>query len=239
MCHAALPLSNISLSPLALFQQADIVVKAVLIILLLASFATWVAWLMKVLELKKQGRLVVRSMLAIEQLNHLADRIDLPNGATQTMHHISAKEFQLAQSAGLQDENTVKERVISLTDRIISNEKHRLSHGTAILATTGAIAPFVGLFGTVWGIMHSFVAIAQSNVTNLSVVAPGIAEALFATALGLFAAIPAVIFYNHVVRLITQYGLLIEDTMALLMVLLSRDLDQLAAQQRQRPQGDD
>ena len=100
-----------------------------------------------------------------------------------------------------------------------------MSRGTGVLATIGATAPFVGLFGTVWGIMNSFIGISKSQTTNLAVVAPGIAEALLATAFGLVAAIPAVIIYNHFTRSIAGYKSLVADASALVMRLLSRDLD--------------
>lgn len=115
------------------------------------------------------------------------------------------------------------ERVASRLDRIEAAAGRRMTRGTSILATIGATAPFVGLFGTVWGIMNSFIGIAASQTTNLAVVAPGIAEALLATALGLVAAIPAVVIYNHFSRQIAAYKALVGDTSASVLRLVSRD----------------
>ncbi len=109
--------------------------------------------------------------------------------------------------------------------RIEARIGRRLTLGTGVLATIGATAPFVGLFGTVWGIMNSFIGISESQTTNLAVVAPGIAEALLATALGLVAAIPAVVIYNHFARQIAAYRALLADTAAGIERLVSRDLD--------------
>ncbi len=99
----------------------------------------------------------------------------------------------------------------------------RIARGTGVLATIGATAPFVGLFGTVWGIMNSFIGISEAHTTNLAVVAPGIAEALLATAMGLIAAIPAVVIYNHLVRMISAYRALLSDASAQVMLMISRD----------------
>ena len=107
--------------------------------------------------------------------------------------------------------------------RVEAAMSRRISRGTGMLATIGATAPFVGLFGTVWGIMNSFIGISEAHTTNLAVVAPGIAEALLATAMGLIAAIPAVVIYNHLVRMITAYRALLGDATAQVMLLISRD----------------
>ncbi len=119
----------------------------------------------------------------------------------------------------------IKERVTSELSRIEAGAARRKGKAVGILANIGSTAPFVGLFGTVWGIMNSFISISESNTTNLAVVAPGIAEALLATAIGLVAAIPAVIFYNLITRAITGYRLMLTDSAALVERTLSRDLD--------------
>ncbi|MDR0810006.1 MAG: tonB-system energizer ExbB, partial [Gemmobacter sp.] len=119
----------------------------------------------------------------------------------------------------------VKERALSLVSRIEGQALQRLRRGTGLLATIGATAPFVGLFGTVWGIMNAFIGIAETRTTNLAVVAPGIAEALLATALGLVAAIPAVVIYNHFARQIAAYRQALGDAAAAILRLLSRDID--------------
>jgi biopolymer transport protein ExbB len=123
------------------------------------------------------------------------------------------------------EKSGIKERVGSRIERIEADGARRIARGTGILATIGATAPFVGLFGTVWGIMNSFIGISKSHTTNLAVVAPGIAEALLATAFGLAAAIPAVVIYNLFSRQIAGYRALAGDAAAELMRLFSRDLD--------------
>ena len=137
-------------------------------------------------------------------------------------------------SAELMDRDGVKERIASRLERIEAATARRVTRGTGVLATIGSTAPFVGLFGTVWGIMNSFIGISKSHTTNLAVVAPGIAEALLATALGLAAAIPAVVIYNVFSRSIAAYRLLLGDASAAVMRLVSRDLDRLSAMPPQR-----
>jgi biopolymer transport protein ExbB len=128
----------------------------------------------------------------------------------------------------------IKERVASRLERIEANGGRSMMRGTGILATIGAIAPFVGLFGTVWGIMNSFIGISKSQTTNLAVVAPGIAEALLATAFGLAAAIPAVVIYNMFSRQIAGYRALLGDTSAEVLRIVGRDLDRSATLPRAR-----
>ena len=125
----------------------------------------------------------------------------------------------------------VKERLASRLQRIEANRGRIMMRGTGVLATIGATAPFVGLFGTVWGIMNSFIGISKSQTTNLAVVAPGIAEALLATAIGLVAAIPAVVIYNVFSRQIASYRALLADASAEVLRLVGRDLDRAAAPQ--------
>ena len=132
---------------------------------------------------------------------------------------------ELKQSVGLPDNDGIKERIASRLERLEASYGRRISRGTGVLATIGATAPFVGLFGTVWGIMNSFIGISKSHTTNLAVVAPGIAEALLATALGLAAAIPAVVIYNVFARSIAAYRALLGDAAAEVLRLASRDLD--------------
>src|SRR5207342_2806075 len=135
-------------------------------------------------------------------------------------------EFRL--SEGIAEKDGLKERIASRLERIEAAGARSISRGTGVLATIGATAPFVGLFGTVWGIMNSFIGISKSHTTNLAVVAPGIAEALLATALGLAAAIPAVFIYNLFARQITNYRALIGDASAEVLRLVSRDLERPA-----------
>ena len=134
-------------------------------------------------------------------------------------------------SDGINDKGSIKERLVSRLERIEAALGRRMMRGTGVLATIGAIAPFVGLFGTVWGIMNSFIGISKQHTTNLAIVAPGIAEALLATALGLFAAIPAVVIYNMFSRGIAGYRALCGDGAAEILRIASRDLDRAESAQ--------
>ncbi|MBU3085433.1 tonB-system energizer ExbB [Acinetobacter seifertii] len=227
LSYAAPPQTVISLSPLVLFQHADIIVKTIIILLVLASILSWIVWFGKNFELGKQRRFLLESTKNIVSITHITQTTQLSDFAANQIFQVAQNEFKNIEHQSIVIDSAVKERAIARIERITETEKQRLSMGVSILATIGAIAPFVGLFGTVWGIMHSFVSIAQSNVTNLSVVAPGIAEALFATALGLFAAIPSVILYNHIVRLINQHTLLLANFSTAVLCLLSSNIDQL------------
>ena len=135
-------------------------------------------------------------------------------------------------SSDVADKDGIKERVASRLARLEVAAGRDMNKGTGLLATIGSTAPFVGLFGTVWGIMNSFIGISKAQTTNLAVVAPGIAEALLATAIGLFAAIPAVIIYNQFARSIARYRALVGDASAEVLRLVSRDLDRGEAQIR-------
>jgi biopolymer transport protein ExbB len=142
---------------------------------------------------------------------------------------LDAAGAELTLSVGSADRDGIKERIASRLERIEAACGRRVLLGTGVLATIGATAPFVGLFGTVWGIMNSFIGISKSHTTNLAVVAPGIAEALLATAFGLAAAIPAVIIYNVFARSIANYRALLGDAAAEVLRLAGRDLDLQAA----------
>ena len=148
----------------------------------------------------------------------------LRNATGPVAHLMQAAASEIRFSANLRADG-LKERIAWQLERIEMAAGRKISRGTGVLATIGATAPFVGLFGTVWGIMNSFIGISRQHTTNLAVVAPGIAEALLATALGLFAAIPAVVIYNVFSRSITAYRALYADCTAEVMRLLSRDLD--------------
>lgn len=224
------------LSPWGMFLSADIVVKIVMIGLALASVVTWTVALAKGLELFAAKRRLRAEIRPLAQALSLSDATrDLKNrGDVATFVHAAITELRM--SAGATDKAGLKERVGSRLERIEASTGRRMSRGTGLLATIGATAPFVGLSGTVWGIMNSFIGISKQHTTNLAVVAPGIAEALLATALGLVAAIPAVILYNMFSRSIAGYRALQADAAAEVMRLLSRDLDrqggQLSAQGR-------
>jgi len=225
--NAALPRD---LSPWGMFLNADPVVKAVLIGLAFASVATWTVWLVKTIELMRARRSVrkaLRALAAARRLAEAVDRVAATDGPVGECLAAVADEFRL--SAGSDDRDGIKERVASRLERIEAAWGRRMMRGTGLLATIGATAPFVGLFGTVWGIMNSFIGISKEHTTNLAVVAPGIAEALLATAFGLAAAIPAVVIYNMFARSIAGYRALLGDASAEVLRLVSRDLDRQAA----------
>jgi len=209
-----------------MFMAADIVVKAVMIGLAFASVLTWTIWLAKVIELIAARQRLRATIAMLSEARSLTDCISrLPKGDDAAGALIRAAETELRLSADALDPVGVKERIASRLERIEAAAGRRMIRGTGILATVGAIAPFVGLFGTVWGIMNSFIGISKSHTTNLAVVAPGIAEALLATALGLVAAIPAVVMYNLFSRWIATYRALQADAAAEILRLASRDLD--------------
>lgn len=218
-----------NLSPLGMFLAADWVVKSVMIGLALASLLTWTVWLAKSLELLGARRRANAIVEAIRQSRTLSDALVLTErrkGPAALMLHEAARELKLSDSALDHADNAgVKERVASILSRIEVSAGRRMMRGTGALATIGSVGPFVGLFGTVWGIMNSFIGISESQTTNLAVVAPGIAEALLATAIGLVAAIPAVVIYNIFARSITGYRHLLADAAAGVERLVSRDLD--------------
>ena len=216
------------LSPWSMFLAADIVVKAVMISLAVASVVTWTVFVAKTMELtaaKHEVRASLAILGAAANLNEAAQQFQTRNtGAVAALVHAAVAEANL--SADVPGEG-LKERVAWRLERIEAGAGRMHSFGTNALATIGATAPFVGLFGTVWGIMNSFVGISKAQTTNLAVVAPGIAEALLATALGLVAAIPAVMIYNHFARTISGYRLLLADASSGVLRLVSRDLDRL------------
>jgi len=205
------------LSPWGMFLNADLVVQAVMVGLAFASVITWTAFLAKTLEVEAALRRQRRLLAAVDGARTLADAPAIESVTS------ARTELEMSQDI-LLDREGVKERVASHLERLEAAAGRRMLKGTGVLATIGATAPFVGLFGTVWGIMNSFIGISKSHTTNLAVVAPGIAEALLATALGLVAAIPAVIIYNHFARRIAAYRALVADTSAAVMRVVSRDL---------------
>jgi biopolymer transport protein ExbB len=162
-------------------------------------------------------------LLQSAQLPVQSEAESLQRGSALAMLEAARTELQLSQGLGRCE--GIKERVASRLDRIELETARQQRRGIGVLASIGAVAPFVGLFGTVWGIMNSFIGIAHSNTTNLAVVAPGIAEALLATALGLVAAIPAVLVYNHFSRVLAGLRGLLGDLSAAVQQLVSRDLD--------------
>ncbi|MFC6496679.1 tonB-system energizer ExbB [Gemmobacter lanyuensis] len=217
------------LSPLGMYRKADWVVKSVMITLLVASFLTWTVWLFKTVELalaRWRVRRAGRALRGAETLAAAAQGLPRRADPATFMARAVLEEYSRSDAALPQaGAEGVKERAASLVARIEGQALARLRRGTGILATVGAVAPFVGLFGTVWGIMNAFIGIAETKTTNLAVVAPGIAEALFATAIGLVAAIPAVVIYNHFTRAIGGYRMHLQDAGAAVLRLLSRDID--------------
>jgi biopolymer transport protein ExbB len=221
------------LTPIGMFMAADYIVKTVMIGLALASVLTWSVWLAKVIELMSARRKLLRDLHLVEESRSLNDACGRLGGAKSdiaTLARAAADELQRSHDA--MNHDGIKERVASIFSRIEAGATRRMTRGTGILATIGSVGPFVGLFGTVWGIMNAFIGISKSQTTNLAVVAPGIAEALLATALGLVAAIPAVVIYNMFARWITGYRGLLNDGSAELMRMVSRDLDRVEFQPR-------
>ncbi|KPF97611.1 biopolymer transporter ExbB [Rhodopseudomonas sp. AAP120] len=217
------------LSPWGMFVGADVVVKAVMIGLALASLAAWTVWLSKSIELRRVAAQARRGLSVLENgttLGQVEAECGEASDAVSQMIRSVAREASL--SGGLQDDGFA-DRVALRLERVEAAAARRIAIGTGLLASIGAVAPFVGLFGTVWGIMNAFVGISKANTTNLAVVAPGIAEALLATALGLVAAIPAVVIYNHLSRRIASYRALLGDASAQLMLLISREAARPAA----------
>jgi biopolymer transport protein ExbB len=214
------------LTPYGMFMSADIIVKAVMIGLIFASVLTWTIWLAKTLELFGARWRLKRAQRSLNAARSLADAARAAAGASPHVAVlIRAVEAELARSDRLDIEG-IKERITARFERIEAGVGRKMMRATGILATIGATAPFVGLFGTVWGIMNSFIGISKLHTTNLAVVAPGIAEALLATAFGLAAAIPAVVIYNMFARSIANYRALYADASVEILTLVSRDLSQ-------------
>ena len=216
------------LSPWGMFLAADIVVKAVMVGLAFASVLTWTIWLAKAIELMLARRRLRAAVAALGQARGFDEAAERPGAGAAELIGAAADELQLSGDALA----GVKERIASRLERIEAANARRMIRGTGLLATIGATAPFVGLFGTVCGIMNSFIGISKAHTTNLAVVAPGIAEALLATALGLVAAIPAVVMYNMFSRWIAGYRALQADASAEILRLISRDLDRGALNSR-------
>ena len=213
------------LSPMGMFLAADWVVKAVMIGLLFASVVTWTVWLFKSIEMGKAMAALRGPKQALASAATLKDALPTLAAAGPLFAQLgTATEDELRHSAGLPAEGT-KERLAMRLARIEAEAGRKLNRGTGVLATIGSTAPFVGLFGTVWGIMNAFIGISQAQTTNLSVVAPGIAEALLATALGLVAAIPAVMIYNVFARGLAEYRGQLGDVVSEILRVCARDLD--------------
>ena len=214
------------LSPWSMFKSADVLVKAVMIGLAFASLVTWTIFIAKMIELTVIQRKLRAELAKIADARSLAEaQFALGSKGSVLASLLAAAMREARLSAGITSDAGIKERAASRFTEIVRAEARRIRLGMGLLATIGATSPFVGLFGTVWGIMNSFIGISKSQTTNLAVVAPGIAEALLATAIGLVAAIPAVIIYNHFTRVTKGYMELVSRASGAAGRLLSRDLD--------------
>lgn len=226
---AAAPQASLphDLSPMGMYLQADWVVKAVMLGLLFASVVTWTVWVIKTLQLsklKRQAKSAVQHLHQASSLKEALLALQSSKGTIPMLASAAQHELRLSSDRAMSKDG-VKERTFSRLQNIEATTARQLNHGTGLLATIGSTAPFVGLFGTVWGIMNSFIGIAAANTTNLAVVAPGIAEALLATAIGLLAAIPAVIIYNHFARGMNAFRGQLSNASSEVLRLVSRDLD--------------
>ncbi len=189
-----------SLSPIALFLQADIIVKAVMLGLLIASAWAWAIIVVhgrKLARVRKQAEAFERDFWKSNDIDRFYEGAAKQDNPSARVLGAGLAEWRRSTARPVVDRQGVRDRISAVLDTAVANELDVLGERLNILATIGSVAPFVGLFGTVWGIMRSFSEIASAGNSSLAVVAPGIAEALFATAIGLFAAIPAVIAYNR------------------------------------------
>jgi biopolymer transport protein ExbB len=223
------------LGPWEMFMDAEILVKVVMIGLVICSLLSWTILILKIFEFNAMNRITnqfletFRGAKSISDMGKIAESDEFAGNPLADMAAAASAEVELSRQAGLhvagEHRDTTIMRAQSAVGAVQASLARRLSSGMQFLATVGSTGPFIGLFGTVYGIMHSFIGIANSNTTNLAVVAPGIAEALLATGLGLFAAIPSVVFYNYFQTMITAYGSRTEGFVAELMNAISRQLD--------------
>ena len=223
------------LTPITMFLDAEPVVKVVMIGLVLASVFSWVLLITKLVEFgslnRKSDRFVeaFRSAKTVQDMGRIAMSDEFEGNPLADMAAAAAAEVELSRQAGLAVGGAHRDSTImraqTAVSAVQSSLSKRLSSGMQFLASVGSSGPFIGLFGTVYGIMNSFIGIANTNTTNLAVVAPGIAEALLATGIGLFAAIPAVIFYNYFQTRVSAYGTRSDGFNAELMNAISRQLD--------------
>ena len=223
------------LTPVSMFMDAEPVVKVVMIGLLLASIFSWVLLITKMIEFgglnRKSDRFVeaFRGAKSINDMGRIGISEEFEGNPLADMAAAAASEVELSRQAGLHVSGEHRDSTIMRAQTAVgavqSSLAKRLSGGMQFLASVGSSGPFIGLFGTVYGIMNSFIGIANTNTTNLAVVAPGIAEALLATGIGLFAAIPAVIFYNYFQTQVSAYGTRSDGFNAELMNAISRQLD--------------
>jgi biopolymer transport protein ExbB len=224
-----------SLNPVRMFIDANPVVKTVMIGLLLASVLSWTILIVKLIEFGGLNRAAnkfveaFRSARSVADINRISTSEEFEGNPLADMAAAASGEVELSRQAGLQvageNRDSTVTRASAAVSAVQSGLAKRLSGGMTFLASVGSSGPFIGLFGTVYGIMNSFIGIANTNTTNLAVVAPGIAEALLATGIGLFAAIPAVIFYNYFQTRIAGFGTRTDGFIAELTNAISRQLD--------------
>ena len=223
------------ITPISMFMEATVVVKVVMAGLLLASILSWTLLLIKLFEFGSLNRKTdtflenFRGARTIADMRAVATQEEFDGNPLADMAAAATEEIELSRQSGLSVTgdhlDSALGRAQAAVAAVQSGLAKRLSGGQQFLASVGSIGPFIGLFGTVYGIMNSFIGIAESNTTNLAVVAPGIAEALLATGIGLFAAIPAVVFYNYFNTRIAGYGTRADGFAAELLNGISRQLD--------------
>ncbi len=233
--EADAPSKSGKITPVTMFIDATPVVKTVMIGLLLASIFTWTTLIIKIFEFNALNRSsnkyleAFRGARSIADINRISTAEEFEGNPMADMAAAASGEVELSRQAGLavsgDHRDSTLMRASSAVNAVQAGLGKRLSGGMQLLASVGSSGPFIGLFGTVYGIMNSFIGIANTNTTNLAVVAPGIAEALLATGIGLFAAIPSVIFYNYFQTRISAYGTRTEGFVAELMNAISRQLD--------------
>lgn len=216
-------------SPVTLFLQADFVVKAIMLGLIAASIWTWaiiVAQMLKHRRAASESDFFEEAVGEAQALGDAGKHLGKDKSPSATLFRAAMNEWtRSVRTKVALDKDAARERIADALDGAIESEIEKLSERLNYLATIGSIAPFVGLLGTVWGIMRSFTSIAASQNTSLAVVAPGIAEALLATAIGLFAAIPAVIAYNRLGHGVNRFEARLVRFARYLRSNLSRDLD--------------
>lgn len=224
------------LNPRAMVLNAVPVVKFVVLILALASLLSWMMLGVKAFEIIRLGHSLRRAAVQLHAARTLGDATGIDDAPVRAMLESARHEIKVSAElyhAGLHE--GIKERVQALLLRIEDGCARRMASGLGIFATIGGVTPFIGLFGTVWGIMHSFIGISRAQTTSLAVIAPGIAEALLATSLGLVAAVPATVMYNVIGRRISLYRARLADCTTLVLCLVSRDADRQTLPQTERP----
>lgn len=226
------PVDAAMMNPVELFMTADWVVKSVMIGLAAASIWSWTIIIDKAVRftaLNKRADEFEKSVQSGRSLEEVASQAGPdPDHALPRMLVIALSDWREARQRGALNEHQgelLLVRIDKAMNSLISREGQRIENGLGVLSVVATASPFIGLFGTVWGIMNAFIGISEAHTTNLAVVAPGIAEALLATALGLVAAIPAVVIYNHLTRSIAGYRALLGDASVMVMLLVSREGD--------------